>query len=111
MTTNNENAKEMSRMEFVPIRELCTSPKKISARLKRDGRIVITNNGRPTAIMLDVDSSTFEETLIDLRRLQAKRALRELQTESVKNGTSKMTMTDIETEIAETRVERAAREN
>ena len=97
-------------MEFVPIRDLCASPRKITAQLKRDGRLVITTNGRPTAIMLDVDSSTFEETLLDLRGLRAKKALRELQEVSVKNGTSKMTMDEIDAEIAAARAERTARE-
>jgi PHD/YefM family antitoxin component YafN of YafNO toxin-antitoxin module len=98
-------------MEFVPIRDFCASPKKIAAHLKRDGKLVITNKGRPAAIMLDVDGSSFEETLIDLRCLQAKRALKNLQAEAVKNGTSKMTMAEIDAEIAEARAERAAREN
>ena len=97
-------------MNFVPIRELCMSPKKITSQLKRDGRVVITNNGRPTAIMIDVDATTFEETLADLKRLRAKRALRELQTASVKNGLSKMTMAEIDAEIQATRDECRRRE-
>ncbi|GHV48061.1 hypothetical protein FACS1894204_12040 [Synergistales bacterium] len=105
-----QNTTEVNKMEFVPMRDLCTAPKKIASRLRRDGRLVITNNGRPTAIMLDVDSSTLEETLLDLRRLQAKRAVRDLQAEAVKTGVSKMTLADINAEIAAARQERAARE-
>jgi PHD/YefM family antitoxin component YafN of YafNO toxin-antitoxin module len=98
-------------MEFVPIRDLCASPRKVTAQLKREGRLVITSNGRPSAIMLDVDASSFEETLLDLRGLIAKRALRELQSESVASGVSKMTMEEIDAEITASRRERAAREN
>jgi PHD/YefM family antitoxin component YafN of YafNO toxin-antitoxin module len=98
-------------MEFVPIRDLCASPGKVTARLRREGRIVITSNGRPSAIMLDVDGSSLEETLLDLRRLAAKRALRELQTASVTNGNSKMNMEEIDAEIAASRRERAGRES
>jgi PHD/YefM family antitoxin component YafN of YafNO toxin-antitoxin module len=97
-------------MEFVPIFEFCASPKEISARLKEEGRIVITDNGRPTAIMLGVDDSSFEETLADLRRLQAKRSLKDLQTASVKNGVSRMTMEEIDAEIAAARADRMSRE-
>ncbi|MDR3281196.1 MAG: hypothetical protein LBT23_11870 [Synergistaceae bacterium] len=97
-------------MEFVPIRDLCASPKKVTLHLKRDGRVVITNNGRPAAIMIDVDSSSFEETLTDLKRIQAKRALKELQIAAVKNGVSKMTMAEIDAEIADTRSERKNRD-
>jgi PHD/YefM family antitoxin component YafN of YafNO toxin-antitoxin module len=97
-------------MEFVPIRDLCASPKKVTSHLKRDGRVVITNNGRPAAIMIDVDSSSFEDTLHDLKWIQAKRALKELQTAAVKSGASKITMAEIDAEIAASRFERQSRE-
>ena len=97
-------------MEFVPIRDLCASPRKITELLKSEGKLVITSNGRPTAIMLDVDPSSFEETLIDLRTLAAKRALRELQETSVANGTSSMSLKEINDIITATRKERIARE-
>jgi PHD/YefM family antitoxin component YafN of YafNO toxin-antitoxin module len=97
-------------MEFVPIRDLCASPRKITQLLKKESRLVITTNGQPTAIMLDVDPSSFEETLFDLRSLAAKRALRELQEASVANGTSSMSLEEINNIIAATRKERIARE-
>ena len=98
-------------MEFVPIRDLCASPKRITQLLKKESRLVITTKGRPTAIMLDVDPATFEETLIDLRSLAAKRALRELQETSVASGTSGMSLDEINDIIAVTRKQRVAREN
>ena len=98
-------------MEFVPIRDLCASPRKVTARLRREGRLVITSNGRPSAIMIDVDDSSLEETLHDLRSLDAKRALRDLQTASVVNGNSKMSMEEIDAEIAVSRGERTDRES
>jgi len=97
-------------MEFVTIRDLCASPKKITALLKQEKRLVITSNGRPTAIMLDVEPSTLEDTLIDLRRLMAKRVLREIQDASVAAGTSSMTLEQINAQIAASRRERVARE-
>jgi hypothetical protein len=66
--------------------------------------------GHPTAIMLDVDSSTFEETMTDLRRLQAKRALRDLQADAIKNGTSQMTIEEINAEIDAARADRALKD-
>ena len=97
-------------MEFVPIRELCASPKKVTALLKQEKRLVITSRGRPTAIMLDVEPSTLEETLIDLRRLMAKRVLREIQDASVAAGTSSMTLEQINAQINASRKQRAERE-
>jgi hypothetical protein len=57
-----------------------------------------------------VDSSIFEETIIDLRRLQAKRALRDLQTDAIKNETSRMTIDEINAEIDAARADRASKE-
>ena len=60
--------------------------------------------------MLDVDPSTLEETLIDLRRLMAKRVLREIQNASVAAGTSNMTLEQINAKINASRKQRAERE-
>ena len=106
----NINLGRSPMMEFVAIRDLCTAPKKITALLKQEKRLVITSRGRPTAIMLDVDPSTLEETLIDLRRLMAKRVLREIQDASVTAGTSSMSLEEINAQIAASRKQRADRE-
>ena len=47
-------------MEFLTIRELSKSPKTALSRLAHDGKAVLTNNGKPAAIMLTVNAESFE---------------------------------------------------
>jgi len=97
-------------VERVPILDLCASPNKITEQLKRAGQLVLTNDDGPVAIMIDVDDSTVEDTARDLRRVRALRALKTIQEASVKNGTSNMTLEEINAEINAARAERRARE-
>jgi len=47
-------------MEFLTIREFSKAPKIALSKLARDGKAVLTNNGKPAAIMLNVDTENFE---------------------------------------------------
>ena len=96
--------------ERVPIFELGAASDKITEQLKRDGQLVITDKDRPVAVMLKVDDSTFEDTMLDLSRVQALRALKAAQENSVKNGLCNITLDEINATITATRAERRARE-
>jgi hypothetical protein len=50
-------------MEFLSIREFNASPRTTREKLKREGKLVLTNHGKPMALVLSVDGSTLEETL------------------------------------------------
>ena len=50
-------------MNFYSVRDLRTTPKTIWQDLSSDGQVIITNNGKPTAILLDISDGSFEETL------------------------------------------------
>jgi hypothetical protein len=47
-------------MQFLTIRELSKAPKNALSRLAKDGKAVLTNNGKPAAIMLTVNPDSFE---------------------------------------------------
>jgi hypothetical protein len=47
-------------MHFLTIREFSKSPKTALSELSRDGKAVLTNNGKPAAIMLTVNPESFE---------------------------------------------------
>lgn len=98
-------------MKFLSIRELRSSTGVLKEMLENNGKVVLTSNGKPTAIMIGVNEDSFEETLSDLSRIRALRALQQLQEESVRNGTDKMTMEEIDAEIAAARAERKAKLN
>ena len=45
-------------MQFLTIRELSKSPKETLSRLDKDGKAVLTNNGRPTSRFGTIISAT-----------------------------------------------------
>lgn len=96
----------MSALKFLSMRDLRMSTTQIKKMLMDDGTIIVTNNGKPAALMLEINESTLESVLTDLRKMRAKRAVTELQRAAKENGTSEMTMDEIDAEIADTRKER-----
>ena len=73
-------------MEFLTVRDFRTSPRNAWEKLSKNGEIVITNNGKPTAIMLNVENGDFEEVLRTIRQAKAMRALNAIRTEAAKRG-------------------------
>jgi antitoxin (DNA-binding transcriptional repressor) of toxin-antitoxin stability system len=90
-------------MEFFTVRDLRTSPKTVWNTLKEKEEVVLTNNGRPSAIMIPVGDSDFDDVLITLRQVKAKRAVARMQQASLKAGLDKMTLDEINAEIAAAR--------
>lgn len=88
-------------MNFYTVRDLRTASKDIWANLSADGEVVITNNGRPTAIMLDVADGDFEETLRAVRQAKAMLAFNSMRSRAAEQGF--MSDEDIEAEIAAAR--------
>jgi len=52
--------KEGEKMQFLTMRELSKTPKTALSRLTRDGKAVLTNNGKPAALLLNIDENNFE---------------------------------------------------
>jgi PHD/YefM family antitoxin component YafN of YafNO toxin-antitoxin module len=91
------------------MRELRSSTEKLDRALKDDGRVVITNNGKPAYVMLGVDEASFENTIINLDRLRMKIATEEMWAQAKAAGADKMTLEEINREIEASRAERRAR--
>ena len=48
-------------MQFITIREFSKAPKTALTKLAQDGKAVLTNNGKPAAIMITVNAESFEK--------------------------------------------------
>lgn len=92
-------------MKFIPSRDLRIRPGAVWRDLKKEGQIVVTSNGQPVAVMVPVTGASLEETLRNTRGARLMDALRQIQEESVRNGTDKMTMEEIDEIIREARQE------
>jgi hypothetical protein len=91
-------------MEFVSVRELSKSPKAAFDKLAIDGKAVITNNGKPQALIFRVDAASFEKTLSLIQQLEFAQATVNMQQESLRNGNSKMSLDEINAEIQAARL-------
>ncbi len=61
--------------------------------------MVITNNGKPIALLTPVSDTNLEETLSTIRRSRAINAVKSLQQISVKNKNYELSNEEIEAEI------------
>ena len=64
--------------------------------------MVITNNGKPTALLLDISNEDLEETLLALRQIRAMRLFNQMRNDAQKRGF--LSDEEIEAEIQAARV-------
>jgi len=93
-------------MKFVSIRDFRNKTASIRKALATEHEIVVTSNGRPFAILAEVDEDTFEEKLAALRRARAHALLDRVHAKAKARGLDRLTMKEIDAEIAEARRER-----
>ena len=97
-------------MDFVTVRELRTDSARVWDKIAAGEEFVITRNGTPFAIMVPTKPSEVEDKLRAIRAASFGAAVRELQRQAAEAGTDRMTLEEINAEIAAARKERRARE-
>ena len=90
-------------MNFYTVRDLRSTPKSIWDHLSLDGEVVITNNGKPTALLINIEEGSFEETLKAVRQAKAMIAFNSMRSPAATEGF----MSDAESEAE---IEAARRE-
>src|SRR5437870_4465301 len=97
-------------MKLVPADELAANTRKVLKELAREGGVVITESGRPRGILTPTSAETVLEDVKEQVRARARRAVSEIRRESARRGLDRLTIADIDREIAATRKSRRARE-
>jgi antitoxin (DNA-binding transcriptional repressor) of toxin-antitoxin stability system len=69
----------------------------------KKGELVVTSQGQPVAVLLPTDARSLDATLSTLRSVRALQAQRSLQQAAEENGTSELSIADIEMEISAAR--------
>jgi len=92
-------------MQFVTVRDFRTSSANIWKTLQKEQELVITNNGKPIALLMPLSDKTLEETISAVRRARAINAVKIIQQQSIENGTDKMSLEDINVVIKRARKE------
>ena len=90
-------------MKFITVRDLRTTPAQVWKELPEEQEIVITNNGKPIALLTPLNDADMQDTVSAVRRARAITALKKIRSLSLKKGLSEMTMEQINKEIQEYR--------
>lgn len=91
-------------MKFYSVRDFRNISKEIWENLARNGEAIITNNGKPTALIIDISEDNFDEMLKAVRQAKAMIAFNKMRMDSSKEGF--MSEEDINAEISEYREEK-----
>ena len=57
-------------MQFLSIREFSKAPKAALTKLAQDGKAVLTNSGKPAAIMISVNTENFERVFNQIQEVE-----------------------------------------
>lgn len=87
-------------MRFVTIRDLRNKSAQIREALPREKEMILTSNGNPIAVLSAVSEDTLEESLAAFRRARAMAAVAYLQKRSVELGADRISLEEINREIA-----------
>lgn len=94
-------------MEFVPYRLLRNEPSALRQKLEDEGQLVVTVDGKPFAIMIDLsENESMEDILLMVSKLRAQMAARAIRSQARRDRLDQMTDTQIDGIIEKTRRER-----
>lgn len=92
--------------KWLSSRELSARPGRALAAVSRTGRVLVTANGKPKAIMIPTSEATFARDLEMLDRVALTQAVEAIRADSVKQGTDALPMAEIDAEVAAVRAGR-----
>jgi len=90
-------------MNYLAVKDL-KAPKLVRETLAEYGTAIVTNNGKPMAMLIDLAEGENPDQLAEaVRMARARLALSDLRTASRRNGTADMTLEEINAEIRSAR--------
>jgi len=96
-------------MHLIAIKDL-KQPRRLKESLSSEKELLLTSDGKPVAVLVHVGPADDPEAVIQaVRDSRSRLALARARDSARRAGTSRMTMPDIEREIAAARSERRAR--
>jgi len=92
-------------MNFFTVRDLRSTPKTVWDTLEEQKEVVITNNGKPAALMIPIDDTNLEDVLATVRQASAMRAVNRMRIAAAETGASRFSLDEINAEITAARTE------
>ena len=93
-------------MKFISVRDFRNKSGQIQKQLRNEKEMVMTSNGKPIAILLTTSEDTFEDSLNSIRQTRAMLALKRTRLNAMKKGIDKLSLDEINQEIATVRRKR-----
>ena len=93
-------------MKFLSVRDLKNKSSQVWKDLQVQKEMIVTNNGRPIALISSVNENNLEEVLTAFRYARAKNAATSIQFQSVEAGTDNISLDEINSEIKAVRAKR-----
>ena len=95
-------------MEFVSVSELRNRSPDVWRSLARKQDLVVTSNGNPIDVLSATTAATLEASLAALRQARAQVAVTAMQRRAAETGADRMTLDEVNAEIAAARRTRHA---
>ena len=90
-------------MKFVTVKDLRTSPAGIWKKLPSEREMIVTNNGRPIALLTPINDEMLEDMVTLVRRAKALTAMKKMQEISASLGNDKLSLEKISAVIKDVR--------
>jgi prevent-host-death family protein len=87
----------------ISVSELKKQPAKKWLKSASKDDLIITSNGEPVAVLLSVDPASVQSTQALVRSVRALQAQKALQDTAILNGTSELSLAEINSEISAAR--------
>ncbi len=96
-------------MNLIAIKDL-KQPRRLKERLLAERELLLTSDGRPVAVLVNLDASDDPESVIQsIRDARSRLALRRVRAAAARHGTAKLSAADINREIAAVRASKRSR--
>jgi hypothetical protein len=93
-------------MEFVPYRLFRNQPSELRKKLDEQGKLVVTVDGEPMALMLQIPIGSLEDLVLLLSQVRAQLAAATMREQARKSGLNTMTTEQADILVKETRAAR-----
>ncbi|MBI4025140.1 MAG: type II toxin-antitoxin system Phd/YefM family antitoxin [Verrucomicrobia bacterium] len=90
-------------MKMIASRQLAARPGQVWGLLEKEGSVVITKDGKPRGLLLPTADETLVEDIQCQIQARAQRAVSQMHREAARRGLDRLTMSEIDAEIAAAR--------
>jgi hypothetical protein len=90
-------------MEFVPYRMLRNQPSELRKKLDENGELIVTVDGEPLAVMLQIPKGSLEDLVLLVSQVRAQLAVAAIRDGARKRGQNNMTVDQADALVGKTR--------